>query len=398
MLGRMAISLSPTRIALLVSSALGYSRNVLRGIKSYASPDRNWVAHYADPLVTPLETVAAFRPSGIIAALSKADALESIAKLGVPVVNVSSALSDNRFIRVSLDNRAIGEMVAKYFLDRGFKRFGYIGLAGREYSNQRELGFRRTLQSAGKDVLSYNDPSNRSDQRVTRSWSNLDEPMRQWIAKLGRPVAVMTCNDWQGMQLSEMCRYAGLRVPEDVAIVGVDNDDLICDLCNPPLSSVAVPGERVGYEAAMLLDRMLQGNKPTESVVTLPPIGVVTRRSSDTLAIEDSDVAAAVRFIRLNAHRPMGVEDILEDVHISRRSLERRFRQLLGRSPLEEIRRAHVERAQSLLAGTDLSMPAVAKKSGFVSAERLSVIFRQETTLTPTSYRRQFRLHDMDGE
>lgn len=390
----MPTTLAPTRIALLISSALGYSRNVLRGIKSYASPDRNWVAHYADPLVTPLETVAAWRPAGIIAALAKAEALVSIAKLGIPTVNVSSALSDNRFVRVNTDNRAIGEMVGKYFLDLGFKRFGYIGLAGREYSNQRELGFRKAIQAAGKDVLTLTDSTNRSDMRGVRSWSTLDEPMRQWIARLGRPVAVMTCNDWQGMQLSEMCRYAGLRVPEDVAIVGVDNDDLICDLCNPPLSSVAVPGERVGYEAAMLLDQMLQGFKPTKPVVTLAPMGVVTRRSSDTLAIEDSDVAAAVRFIRLNAHRPMGVEDILEDVHISRRSLERRFRQLLGRSPLEEIRRSHVERAQSLLAGTDLSMPAIARKSGFISAERLSVIFRQETGMTPTAYRRQFRLHD----
>jgi LacI family transcriptional regulator len=157
-----------------------------------------------------------------------------------------------------------------------------------------------------------------------------------------------------------------------------------------------MPGERVGYEAAGLLDQLLSGQTVREKQHTLPPIGVITRQSSDTLAIDDEDVAASVRFIRNNVGRPMNVDDILQDVQISRRSLERRFRQVLGRSPLEEIRRAHLERAQHLLAGTDLSMPAVAKKAGFISAERLSVIFRQETGMTPTSYRRQFRLHEED--
>src|SRR4051812_48752963 len=207
---------SPSRVALLISSALGYSRNVLRGIKSYTAPGKNWICHYADPLTTPIEQLIAWRPSGVVAAAARPELIDALAKLDVPVVNVSSALADSPFVRVMVDNDAIGQIVGRYFLDRGFSCFGYVGLAGREYSVRRHAGFSKVLRAVGKEVSAYQDDSNRSDQRRTRSWATLDEKLRDWVSRLGRPCAIMPCDDWLGMQLAETCRYAGLRVPEDV--------------------------------------------------------------------------------------------------------------------------------------------------------------------------------------
>jgi LacI family transcriptional regulator, galactose operon repressor len=196
----------------------------------------------------------------------------------------------------------------------------------------------------------------------------------------------------QGSQVSEFCRQLGFRVPDEVAIVGVDDDDLLCELSRPSLSSVALPGERIGYEAAVLLDRWLRGLRPPKKVVVLPPVGVVVRQSSDLMAVPDPQVSAALRFIREQADRPLHVQDVLREVPMARRALERRFRKWLQRSISEEIRRIHLERSRQLLSQTDLPLSAVATQSGFTDGRQLSVVFRRETGLTPSAFRRRFRL------
>jgi LacI family transcriptional regulator len=180
-----------------------------------------------------------------------------------------------------------------------------------------------------------------------------------------------------------------------VAIVGVDNDDLLCELARPPLSSVIVPAERIGFEAASLLDRFLQGGRcrPTPPPLLLPPPGVFIRRSSDVLSIGDVVVAAAIRFIRDQSHRPIQVGDVLDAVSVSRRLLERRFRARLDHSVWDEIRQAHLRKAKALLSGTELPMSEVAVNSGFSESKQLSVVFRHETGMTPTQYRGRFRSH-----
>ena len=197
--------------------------------------------------------------------------------------------------------------------------------------------------------------------------------------------------DFLGLQLSEACREAGLRIPEDVAIVGMGNDDLLCDFARPSLSSVAVASEQIGHEAAALLDRLMNGHSPPPQPILVPPPGVVARQSSDVLAIDDHDVATALRFIRDASHKPIRVDDLLNAIPVSRRMLERKFRKVLRRGISEEIRRVHIERARRLLAGTDLAISAIAFNSGFSNASHLSIVFRQETGLTPTAFRSQFR-------
>ena len=193
------------------------------------------------------------------------------------------------------------------------------------------------------------------------------------------------------MQIAEVCRQVGLRVPEDVALVGVDNDDLLCEIARPTLSSVALPTERIGMEAAALVDRLLAGGCPIDLPLLLPPLHVVVRQSSDILALNDAEVVAAIRFIREHAHAPLSVNEVLKAVAISRRSLERRFRIALDRSIWDEIRRAHMERAKTLLVSSDLAIATVAELAGFSDSRQLSMVFRQETGQTPTAYRRQLR-------
>ena len=379
----------PLRIALVFSYGLSYCRGILRGIRDYARARQNWTFTPIDPeSVTPrfLRSVA---PAGVIAHIYNASLARTLTKLGKPLVNVCGVLPDLPVPRVGLDDHAIGVAAAGHLLDRGLRHFAFVGHPHHAYSARRENGFRSTLAARGLGVQVYHDAKSPFDPRG-RLWA-LDDRVRRWLVALPQPVGVFTCNDLWGVQICELCRQAGLHVPEDVAILGVDNDDLLCDLARPSLSSVMVPAAAVGHGAAALLDRLLHRGETSKHPLLLPPTGVATRQSSDILAIQDPDVAAAVRVIRDRAHEPLRTRDVLDVVPVSRRSLERRFRKALGRGIGQEIRRCHVERARTLLATTDLSMPEIAHLCGFGEAKHLSVVFRRETGSPPTAYRRAAR-------
>jgi LacI family transcriptional regulator len=192
----------------------------------------------------------------------------------------------------------------------------------------------------------------------------------------------------------DLCRHTGLRVPEDVCVLGVDNDELLTQISHPPVSSITLQTEKIGFESARLLDRLMRCPTTHKQVILVPPGGVIARQSTNLLAIEDQTVLTALRYIREHIHERISVEDLMEVIPVNRRFLERRFREHLGRTPLQEIRRVRIETAKKLLSETDLAMPAIARRSGFSNAERLSSVFHSMTGMTPTQYRRQFRLHD----
>jgi LacI family transcriptional regulator len=185
----------------------------------------------------------------------------------------------------------------------------------------------------------------------------------------------------------QACAIGGVGVPEEVAVMGVDNDDLIVRLTTPPLSSIDINAERVGFEAARVLDELMRGKPAPKNPVLVPPMGLVTRQSTDILAIEDEDVAAAVRFIRAHKGRALSVQDVLDNVPVSRRSLYRKFEETMGRSLAQEIRLAHIEQAKRLLTTTDWSVARIAEASGFAGATRFGIVFRRLTGLTPSAYR-----------
>ncbi len=381
----------PLRIALVFSYSLAYCRAILRGVTRYAQTKNDWAFTPIEPDAAGLRLLREVRPAGLIAHVYSADLARALTALRRPTVNVCGVLPAARFPRVGLDDAAIGRAAAAHLLDRGLRHFAFVGHPDHAYSVAREAAFRAAVRRAGFKVDAYHEPGG-FDPRG-RLWS-LDDALRRWVLALPKPVGLFTCNDVWGAQLSEACRRAGAAVPEDVAIVGVDNDDLLCELARPPLSSVAVPAEAIGHRAAALLDRLMVARRvpaPTRRPILLPPAGVVARRSSDVLAIADPLVAETIRTIRQAAHRPLSAGEAADVLAVSRRSLERRFRRALGRGIAQEIRRVHVERAKTLLLSTDLPMSQIAAQAGFSDGKHLSVSFRHHTGTTPSAYRSRAR-------
>jgi LacI family transcriptional regulator len=373
----------------------GYYRGVLRGINAYAAQARNWVfgmAAQTSDLPLMLQT---WRPAGVLAFTYINEEPKKLATLGIPVVSFANIDSTLPLPMVGVDDVAVGRMAAEHLLDRGFRHFAFVGCPLFDYSNQRQSGFDQVLKEAAFPCQLFHDPTPPNAASV---WAWMPDPtIQQWLMALPRPIGIFAANDAIGLRVSELCRQLGLRIPEDIALLGVDDDDLFCALAHPQLSSIKTPLERIGYEAARLLDGLVNGNaaeKPGGQPILLPPVGVVTRRSTDILAIDDADLAAAIRLIQDNAHRPVGIRQLMRQVPLSRRSLERKFQAALRRSPLEELIRVRLQRAKDLLSGTDLPIWAVAEQSGFGAHKRLSMMFHKKVGLTPRAYRRQYRLHD----
>jgi LacI family transcriptional regulator len=383
----------PIRIGLVFTYHYVTYRNVARGIRRYAESRPHWLFTSVIPEEQPLRSLRARKPDGVIARVTTENLAHALAAWRCPVVDVATILPARPFPRVGVDNQAVGGLAADHFLELGLRHFGFVGHPHWLFSTEREHGFRRTIEAAGYRVASYHHGTAiRSLDPFGQHWHrDLDRRVDRWLRCLAKPVGILAADDLYGVELTEVCRQAGLRVPEDVALLGVNNDDLLCELARPPLSSVLMPAERVGWEAAALLERLLTGAPAPEPPMLIPPQGVAVRRSSETLAFDDPAVVAAVRFIREHGHLPLRVVDVVNEVSIGRRFLERRFRTVLGRGIGEEIRRVHLERAKRLLAETDLPMKAVARQAGFTGFRYLSVVFRQELGMPPTAYRRRMR-------
>jgi LacI family transcriptional regulator len=288
-----------------------------------------------------------------------------------------------------VDHVEVGRQAARHLLERGVRRFGFVGYAKHDFSVKREAGFREVIKSAGLGLATHLERTSRA-QDPTGVW-RWNQTLMDWLNSLAKPVGVLASNDVQASQVSEYCRQLKLLVPDQLAIVGVDNDEVLCDLSRPSLSSVGLPGERIGYEASKLLDEWLKGAPPVKTLIVLPPTGVKVRQSSDLFAVADAEVSAAVGFIQRHAHRVIRVDDVLRHVSIARRALERRFRKSLRRSIQEEIRRVHLERSKQLLCDSDLAIADIAGLSGFCDGRQLSIVFREATGMTPTQFRQQFR-------
>ncbi len=389
-LGKKGIVRRFRRIAILLGTDLGYCRGVVRGIQRYQPRSARWVFHDAAPDIAVLGALAEWQPHGVIALLFQRELAEGLSRLRVPVVNVTYTWPDLKFPLVDVDHLQVGDLAARHFLDRGFRHFGFFGSPTAGFSRDRCRGFQRTLQAAGCDCSAC-----AADfwprLAASDSWTAIDKRVLRWVKSLPKPAGVLASNDIPARELAEVCRTAGLRVPEDVAILGVDNDELECSLTYPPLSSVILPTEQIGHEAASMLDRQLQGKAVSPRQKLLPPVGVATRQSTDVLAIDDPEIAAAVRYIHQHAWQGISVTDVLRVVPIARRSLEMRFRQILGRSPREEILRLQIGRAKQLLISEQLSVSEVAAQAGFGSSQGLAIVFRRETGQTCSDYRRQFR-------
>lgn len=378
------------QIALLVDTATDWGRRMIRGIGRYAQQQGGWDIWLEQRCqAAPGRLPPGWRGEGIIARVADRAMGRYLAGAPGVVVNVSAAcIPGVEFPTVTADLRAAARLAAGHLLDQGFRNFGYFAPLGLSYVDIHYHSFVEHLAEVGLNCDLF--PASRG-KGGRAAWNRQQASLRRWLQNLPKPAAVVTWTSDRGREVLYACRAEGLLVPEQVAVMGGDEDSLLCETCNPPLSGVALTSERIGYEAAALLDRLLHGEPhPTEPIL-IAPTRVVVRQSTDTLAITDPDLARAIAFIRIHAATPIRVSDVLREIAVSRTWLERSFQQALGRSPAEEIRRVHLERAKQLLADTDLPVPEVAAASGFASREYLAWAFRRATGLTPRQFRQRAR-------
>lgn len=378
----------PRRIALLMGQDAGFHRQVLLGIRAYAGRNKRWLFHNAPPTRAVIAPLKEWNPHGIIAHLDDEKVAREILKLGKPVVDTACVLEGLGIPVVDVDHVAVGRLAAEYFIARGYQHFGYFGSESAYSAQLKQASFREAVEKAGFKAYSCHvEYLPRLPDRA--SWKSVDAQVRQWLKDLAKPVAVLADHDVAAHDLADMCQILGLRVPDEVAILGVDDDELECQLAFPPLSSVAIPAERIGFEAARLLDQILSGRRTSHRAIYLPPVRVVTRHSTSSFAVDEPIVTAALHYIRNHFAEPLKVGTIADKLVVRRRVLEQKFRSLLGRSVLDEIHRVRVERVKEMLANTDLSMSQVANQSGFSTPQRMATVFRKVAGLAPGEYRRQ---------
>lgn len=378
------------QVALLVDTATDWGRRMIRGIARYAQEQGGWDIWLEQRCQrAPGRLPPGWRGEGIIARVADRAMARYLRAAPGKVVNVSAArIPGVDFPTVTADIHAAALLAVQHLLDQGFRHFGYYAPLGLSYVEIHYEGFVQALAEVG---LSCSLHAAQRRMLAKNAWRKRHKALERWLAELPKPVAVLTWTSDRGREVLYACRALGLLVPEQVAVLGGDEDSLLCETCNPPLSGVALTSERIGYEAAALLDRMWKGEKPPAEPILIEPTRVVVRQSTDTLAIDDADLARAVGFIRAHVSDPIQVSDVLRAVPVSRSWLERQFQKALRRTPAEEIRRVHLERAKQLLAGTDLPVPQVAAASGFRSREYLAYAFKQATGLTPREYRTRIR-------
>ena len=373
-------------VALLVETSNSYARGLLNGIVSYVRQSGDWSIYLPEQERggRPPAWLVNWKGDGIIARIETDEIAQMLRGVRLPVVDVSAARHLHDIPWVETDDEEIARLAAEHLIDRGFRDLAFYGDPGFNWSVWRCQHFQRIVREADcrchvHQAIPRMDPA--------YSWTREQASLAAWIKQLPRPVGIMACYDIQAQKLLDVCRELDVAIPEEAAVVGVDNDPLVCELSSPPLSSVICNTNRTGYEAASLLDRMMDGEQIGPTSILVKPFGVEVRQSTDTLAIDDAEVAAAVRYIRENACMGINVSDVLKRVPLSRRVLESRFRKILGRTPHQEIKRLKIERVKRLLTETDLSLAEIAARTGFPHDEYLTVAFKKEVGIPPSKYR-----------
>jgi len=363
-------------VALLIETSKSYGRGLLEGISRYVHTHRPWSIYIEERgLDDPLPAwFSGWRGDGVVLRSAGAAAVRAVRRRGLPVVYLGE-LRDTGLPLLHSDERSIARQAAEHLLERGFQTFGYVGLHGAVWSDQRQRWFAERLGESGRDC------------RVCR-FSPAGQ-LLPWLEALPKPAAVMACYDVIGLRVLDACREAGIAVPEELAVIGVDDDPVLCELAEPRLTSVAHNLDRIGYEAAALLDHLMDGGPPPKREVLVDPLGVVARQSTDVLAIGDQQVARALRFVRQHACDGIDVGDVVREVKVHRATLKRRFERLVGRSPKAEIMRLQLARVKQLLRETDFTLKRIADLTGFRHAEYMSVLFKRKEGLTPGEYRRR---------
>lgn len=375
------------RVALLIETAGSYGRGLLRGVAKYNREGAHWSTYFhphgfGNP---PHPWLLNWEGDGILVQVDSPDVAELLAASGVPVVDLSMEAKGASFPSVGVDHGRIGMVAAEHLLLRGWKQFGIYGGDRGVHTglDERREAFRRAVGQSGAAFHEFR--ASRSQEQ--RPWEQAQEHLANWIVSLPKPIGIMAVNDEHGLQFLDACRRCGVQVPDEVAVIGIDNDEHLCELSIPPLSSIDVNSERVGYAAAALLDRMMEGEKPSAKPLRIPPREVVVRRSTDITASEDEEVNRALRYIRETGCKGLQVNDVLTHTGMSRASLQQRMKQLLGRTIHEEIERVRLARVQELLLKPGCTIKQISREAGFSSVQYMTRVFSKAVGETPAAYR-----------
>jgi LacI family transcriptional regulator len=382
------------RVLLLMDPDRGWTRDLLRGIAKYSRLNNPWGVYRLSQFYwrpehkrnkNELKHLKEWKPDGIIT--REMDHIDEVLELGIPIIGSECAKEIPGLPIITSDFSETGRMAADYFLDKGFKNFAYCGYSDVAWSTMRLEGFRNTLSEKGYEVDSYMKPI--SNLRML--WISENEKIAEWIKKLPKNTGLMTCSDDRGLHILEACKVAGRRVPDDIAILGVDNDEILCDLANPPLSSIAFNTEDIGFKAARSLDKMMNGIKLKNLCITAKPAFVVSRHSTDIFAVEDEQLKRALSYIKTNRFKLIQVSDVVKATSVSRRNLELRFKKWLNRSILDEIKRVHVGLMSEMLIETNYSIAKIASLLGHSSVDNICRYFKNEKKLSPSEFRDKYR-------
>lgn len=391
------VRLRRRQVAVLIDFSRWYGRSLLLGVAKFVREHHDWAVQSEEwrwTDATP-DWFKNWKGNGAIAWVETPELADVIRRLNVPVVDVRGSVDGIDLPLIGTDNKIVADLAAEHFIHRGFRHYAFCGFAGANYSDERSHFFQEHLARSGFACKFYTPPKTSRDAEVVELEKRgllFQDHLLRWLKSLPKPVGIMACNDIRGHQVMNACRRLNLAVPEEVAIIGVDNDEIFCELCDPPLTSVAVDTLRIGYEAAALLEQMMNGYKPPIRTILVPPMGIIPRRSSDVLAMSDRQLAAGVRFLREHAFEPLTINDVARTAGMSRRVFERRFIAQVGCSPKAEILRLRLEHAKTLLADTDWTLAQIAERTGFRYSEYLHTVFTQKAGITPGKFREHAKL------
>jgi LacI family transcriptional regulator len=381
------------RVALLIESSRIYGRGILRGIARYAHVNGAWSIfsqerelHSGIP-----DWLKIWRGDGIIARIENRRMAKELLRLKIPVVDVLGNEEHEYIPGFDTQAQVVAAMAADFFIKAGFHEIAFCGYRGIPFSDRREVALAAYLAQLGRQLLVCSPKLSQYPpkhiQATEQSGVTMEKTIANWLRKQRRPLALFACNDVRAQQVLNACRGQGIKVPEEVAVMGVDNDDVLCNLSEPSLTSIQPDTERIGYEAAGLLDSMMKGRPGRPGIQQIPPLAIVERSSTDVVPVDDPIIVNALRFIRAQLHKGIGVKDVLEEVGRSRTDLENRFHQHLKISIRGEILRQRMDRACSLLRQTDLRIEDVSARSGFSTSAHLCRLFQRQFKTTPTAYR-----------
>jgi LacI family transcriptional regulator len=373
------------RVALLVETTRSYTRELLAGVKRYIAAFGPWSTFLELRALesSPPAWLRNWDGDGILTRTFTQEMADLITASGLPAVELRATNLQGKRPFVGMDNAHIGRLVAEHFFERGYRRFAAYSLQTERFFEERVRNFVGTVKALGCDCSELPEASSES----VKDWEQNQTRLIEWLASLPKPVGIFAANDQLGVHLLEACQRAGVAVPEEVAVVGAENEETLCAFATPALTSVRFDGQRVGYSAAELLDGLMRGRAQGCGEVLIPPRGIVVRKSSDELVINDPLVARAARLIRENAMGGLSVESLCRKLNASRSTLDRRMKAALKRSPKEEINRIRFREVERLLRETDLSIEVIAEQTGFSHGQYLQAAFKQSYGQTPGKFR-----------